>query len=168
MNRDPIKEAKKLGIKKVELAPVGKNGKDSLWFNKALPDGDYGATWAGVVKYCKDLKLDPYEVGWFIEKKWGDKTSLKHIAFAAAIYSSLKKVKRGFYKFKRHRTPILETDLHYAIRMDYENIRKLYDAATLSKTKTRNFYQSARQMYQKVMKDRKDYVLSYLKKPPQF
>jgi len=165
MNRDPIKEAKKREIKKIHLAPVGKNGKDSLWFDKPLPNGLRGATWAGVVKYCKDLKLDPYQVGWLIDEKFGNKTSLQHIAFAAAIYSSLKKVKRGFYKFKRQRTPILETDVHYAIRMDYENIKKLYEAATLSKTKTQDFYKSARQMYQRVMKDRKDYVLSFLKKP---
>jgi len=165
MNRDPIKEAKKREIKKIHLAPVGKNGKDSLWFDKSLPNGLRGATWAGVVKYCKDLKLDPYQVGWLIDEKFGNKTSLQHIAFAAAIYSSLKKVKRGFYKFKRQRTPILETDVHYAIRMDYENIKKLYEAATLSKKKTQDFYQSARQMYQRVMKERKDYVLSFLKKP---
>jgi hypothetical protein len=148
-----------------QLAPVGKDGKDSLWMNKKLPDGDYGATWAGVVKYCKDLKLDPYIVGWHIEKLFGDKTNTNHLLFAAAVYASLKKVKARYYKIKRQRTPRLEDDLHYAIRMDLTRIKKLFYEATTRK-KTKDFYKSARQMYLDIMKKRKSYVLDLFKRPP--
>ena len=155
---------KKLSIP-TTLAPIGKNGKDSLWFDRQLSDGLRGATWAGVVKYCKDLKLDPYIVGWHIEKLFGDKKNTNHLLFAAAVYSSLKKVKAKYYKIKRQRRPRPEDDLHYAIRMDLPRIKKLYYEATKRK-KTNDPYKSMRQMYLDIMKKRKSYVLALFKKSP--
>jgi hypothetical protein len=147
----------------VIAAPIGKDGKDQYWFNRRLKDGLRGATWAGVIKYCKSLKLDPYIVGWHIEKQFGDKTTTAHLNFAARVHYSLMKVKEKYFKVKRSRTPMLETDLHYAIRMDLEVIKKLYYEA--SPRQTTDFYKSARQLYNDIMKKRKSYVLAMFEKP---
>ena len=154
---------KKLSIP-TKLGPIGKNGKDSYWFDRQLPDGLRGATWAGVVKYCKDLELDPYKVGLLIDHHYGNKLTDKHILFAVWVYASLKKVKAKYYKIKRQRRPRPEDDLHYAIRMDLPRIKKLYYEATKRK-KTKDPYKSMRQMYLDIMKKRKSYVLALFKKP---
>ena len=150
-----------------ELTPIGKDGRESIYFKRRLPDGLYGATWAGVVAYCKALKLDPYLIGLHIEKQFGDRTTARHINFAGRVHYSLMKVKAKYYKLKRQRRPRPEDDLHYAIRNDLPAIKKLYyEASSRRIKKTEDFYKSARQMYLEIMKKRKGYVLALFKKSP--
>jgi hypothetical protein len=52
----------------------------------------------------------------------------------------------------------LESDMHYAIRMDQVNIFKLY---ALCGGKAKDKFKAIGQMYNQVMKDRKEFVLAY-------
>jgi hypothetical protein len=115
--------------------------------------------WSGVAELAAFYGKSWQQVGELMEHTWGDRTTMKQIVFASAVYASLMNVKEGYYKAKRQKVPINETDIHYAIRMDCNRIKKLYYEATSRKQGTvNNFYKAARQLYTDIMKKRTGWV----------
>lgn len=132
-----------------KLLPIGKDGKEVDWF--------YG--WPGVQKLAKAFGVSWLQVGELLEDTYGtDRTTMKHIHFASAVYASLQNVKEGYYKSKRLTK---EEDLHFAIRMDLPRIKRLYyDATTRKKSTAKDFFKAARQLYKNIMEKRSATVLS--------
>jgi hypothetical protein len=115
--------------------------------------------WDGVAELAALYGKSWQQVGELIEHTWGDRTTMKQIVFACAVYASLMNAKEGYYKAKRQKVPVNENDIHYAIRMDYNRIKKLfYEATSRKKGTVKDFYKSARQLYTEVMKKRGGWV----------
>lgn len=129
------------------------DGKQIDWF--------YG--WPGIQKLAKAYNKSWSDVGLLMEEQWGSDISINHIQLCSYIYKSLKKVKAGEYKTKRSKVPATETDLHYAIRMDLKNIKWIWQK-NLKMKETKDFYKSVRQMYQRIWKTHKKFIVSMSKK----
>jgi len=123
--------------------------------------------WEGVAELAAIYGKSWQQVGELIEHTWGDRTTMKQILFASAVYASLMNVKEGFYKATRQKVPINETDIHYAIRMDKNRIQKLYyDATSRKKGNVKDFFKQARQLYTDVMKKRSIFVKDVTARKP--
>ena len=137
---------KKKRLNDFKLMPIGKDGKDVDWF--------YG--WKGIEKLTKALGKTWIDVGELIEDNWVDRTSFDQIMLCQAVHKSLNK------KHNKPRLKVgpkgLENDMHYAIRMDYKNIKQLYSKCG----KATDIYKAVSQMYQRVYKARKRWVEAYL------
>ena len=97
-----------------KLMPTDKKGNDIDWFHG----------WSGIEKLTKALGKTWIDVGELIEDNWVDRTSFHQIMLCQAVHKSLNK------KHTKPRLKVgpkgLENDMHYAIRMDYKNIKQLY------------------------------------------
>ena len=137
---------KKKRLNDFKLMPIGKDGKDVDWF--------YG--WKGIEKLTKALGKTWIDVGELIEDNWVDRTSFDQIMLCQAVHKSLNK------KHNKPRLKVgpkgLENDMHYAIRMDYKNIKQIYSKCG----KATDIYKAVSQMYQRVYKARKRWVEAYL------
>ena len=145
------KEFKKRKIK-TKLMPVA-NGKQIDWFTG----------WDGVKRLAQAYGKDWGDVGLLVEQQWAPRLDLHHIQFGAYVYRSLRRVRSGYYKAKRKKVPINETDLHYAIRMDRRNIEYILKNNLKSKP-TKDFYKTASQMYQRIWKTHKKHIVGFANK----
>ena len=129
-----------------KLMPTDKKGNDIDWFHG----------WSGIEKLTKALGKTWIDVGELIEDNWVDRTSFHQIMLCQAVHKSLNK------KHNKPRLKVgpkgLENDMHYAIRMDYKNIKQLYSKCG----KVTDIYKAVSQMYQRVYKARKRWVEAYL------
>ena len=142
--------------KKFKLMPIGKDGKEVDWF--------YG--WKGIEKLTKSLGKSWMDVGELIEDTWGDRTSAEQIWLCQEVHKSLQML--DYYRRPRLKTAPSsdgrESDMHYAIRMNLDKIKKHYEA---SGGKAKDIYKAVTQLYNSMMdSNRKNYVLAYLPKPP--
>ena len=147
-------KTKKLG--KIKLMPIGKDGKEVDWFHG----------WKGIEKLTKSLGKSWVDVGELIEDTWADRTSAEQIWLCQEVHKSLQKV--DYYRRPRLKTAPSsdgrESDMHYAIRMNLDKIKKHYEA---SGGKAKDIYKAVTQLYNSMMNsNRKNYVLAYLPKPP--
>jgi len=136
--------------------PIGKDGKEVDWF--------YG--WKGIEKLTKSLGKSWMDVGELIEDTWGDRTSAEQIWLCQEVHKSLQML--DYYRRPRLKTAPSsdgrESDMHYAIRMNLDKIKKHYEA---SGGKAKDIYKAVTQLYNSMMdSNRKNYVLAYLPKPP--
>ena len=136
-----------------KLMPIGKDGKEVDWF--------YG--WPGIIKLTEALGKSWSDVGLLIEDTWCDRVSFDQIMLCQQVHRSLEMI--DYYRRPRQKmapgSKGLESDLHYAIRMDEVNIRKLYARCG----KAKDFYKAVSQLYKSVMKSpRKNWVLAYKEK----
>ena len=129
-----------------KLMPTDKKGNDIDWFHG----------WSGIQKLTEALGKTWIDVGELIEDNWVDRTSFHQIMLCQAVHKSLNK------KYNKPRLKVgpkgLENDMHYAIRMDYKNIKQLYSKCG----KATDIYKAVSQMYQRVYKARKRWVEAYL------
>ena len=129
-----------------KLMPTDKKGNDIDWFHG----------WSGIQKLTEALGETWIDVGELIEDNWVDRTSFHQIMLCQAVHKSLNK------KHNKPRLKVgpkgLENDMHYAIRMDYKNIKQLYSKCG----KATDIYKAVSQMYQRVYKARKRWVEAYL------
>ena len=129
-----------------KLMPTDKKGNDIDWFHG----------WSGIQKLTEALGKTWSDVGELIEDNWVDRTSFHQIMLCQAVHKSLNK------KHNKPRLKVgpkgLENDMHYAIRMDYKNIKQLYSKCG----KATDIYKAVSQMYQRVYKARKRWVEAYL------
>lgn len=140
----------------MKLMPIGKDGNEVDWFHG----------WPGIIKYTEALGKDWVDVGQLIEDTWGDRTSAAQIWLCQEVHKSLQMI--DYYRRPRLKTAPRsdgkESDMHYAIRMNLDNITKHYKAAG---GKSKNIYKAVTQLYKQTMNsNRKRWVLAYLPKPP--
>jgi hypothetical protein len=133
----------------VSLAPIGRDGKEIEWV---------GRGWQGVIEYAEALGLTSNHIGCYIEENFGNRTTFNQIMLAQQVHRSLEMIEH----YREPRLNVapkgLESDMHYAIRMDQVKIFKLY---ALCGGKAKNKFKAIGQMYNQVMKDRKEFVLVY-------
>ena len=133
----------------VSLAPIGRDGKEIEWV---------GRGWQGVIEYAEALGLTANHIGCYIEENFGNRTTFNQIMLAQQVHRSLEMIEH----YREPRLNVapkgLESDMHYAIRMDQVKIFKLY---ALCGGKAKNKFKAIGQMYNQVMKDRKEFVLAY-------
>ena len=133
----------------VSLAPIGRDGKEIEWV---------GRGWQGVIEYAEALGLTSNHIGCYIEENFGNRTTFNQIMLAQQVHRSLEMIEH----YREPRLNVapkgLESDMHYAIRMDQVKIFKLY---ALCGGKAKNKFKAIGQMYNQVMKDRKEFVLAY-------
>ena len=129
-----------------KLMPTDKKGNDIDWFHG----------WSGIQKLTEALGETWIDVGELIEDNWVDRTSFHQIMLCQAVHKSLNK------KHNKPRLKVgpkgLENDMHYAIRMDYKNIKQLYSKCG----KATDIYKAVSHMYQRVYKARKRWGEAYL------
>ena len=135
---------------KTSLVPIGKDGEEIEW---------YGRSWAGVIEYAKSLGLKYTDLGALVESTYGNKATFKQIMFAQQVHKSLSLV--PYYRREREKMAPsgIESDMHYAIRMDQKAILKLY---RLAGGKPKDEFKGAAAMYARVYKTRKSFVEAYL------
>jgi len=133
----------------VSLAPIGRDGKEIEWV---------GRGWQGVIEYAEALGLTSNHIGCYIEENFGNRTTFNQIMLAQQVHRSLEMIEH----YREPRLNVapkgLESDMHYAIRMDQVKIFKLY---ALCGGKAKDKFKAIGQMYNQVMKDRKEFVLAY-------
>ena len=123
--------------------------------NKPIPELDWNP------KHYIAYHFDATKFGlWLKEKKC---QKVKHIV---EDIETIEQDENGIKSLnKKHNKPRLkvgpkglENDMHYAIRMDYKNIKQLYSKCG----KATDIYKAVSQMYQRVYKARKRWVEAYL------
>ena len=84
--------------------------------------------WPGVIKLAEAMGKSSLDVGDLMERTWGDNTNINQINLCAAIhYFSSKEMLKTYKKPRLKMAPKgTETDIHYAIRMNYKKIKDIY------------------------------------------
>lgn len=131
------------------LVPIGKDGKEIEW---------YGRGWDGVVEYAKALGLNYTHVGNWLEKNFGDRTTIEQIIIAQEVHKALEKVPYRRTERLKMAPSGIESNMHYALRTADVDIFKLYEQYG---GKAKDQVKAITKLYKEMMRKRPEMVTAY-------
>jgi hypothetical protein len=131
------------------LVPIGKDGKEIEW---------YGRGWDGVIKYAKALGLNYTHVGNWLEKNFGDRTTIEQIIIAQEVHKALEKVPYRRTERLKMAPSGIESNMHYALRTADVDIFKLYEKYG---GKAKDQVKAITKLYKEMMRKRPEMVTAY-------